>query len=78
MNKSQKACMWFGRICSAVGTILIIISMFWRWIFIIRGDRYVGSIPFKVFWVGAITLFAGLCIIRISMPRKGKGIRLLF
>jgi len=64
--------MWLGRICSAVGTILIIISMVWRWIFIIRGDRYVGSIPFKVFWVGAITLFAGLCIFRIGMPTGNK------
>jgi hypothetical protein len=76
MNKKQKACMWLGRICSAVGTILIMIGVVWRWVFTIRGERVVGSIASKVFWVGAITLFAGLCIIRISMPGKGKGIRL--
>ena len=80
MNKKQKACMWLGRICSAIGTILIIIGVVWRWIFTIRGDRFVGSIQYKIFWVGAITLFAGLCIIRISMPtgknngaKKDKG-----
>jgi hypothetical protein len=80
MNKRQKACLWLGRICSVVGTILIIIGVVWRWIFTIRGDRFVGSIPFKVFWVGAITLSAGLYIIRISMPtgnnngaKKDKG-----
>ena len=76
MNKKQKACMWLGRICSAVGTILTIIGVVWRWVFTIRGERVVGSIASKVFWVGAIAFFAGLCIIRISMPRKGKGIRL--
>ena len=80
MNKRQKACMWLGRIFSAVGTILIMIGTVWRWIFTIRGERVVGSIPVKVFWVGAITFFAGICIIMISMPtgnnnraKKDKG-----
>ena len=69
MNKRQRACMWLGNICSAVGTILILIGVVWRWIFTIRGDRTVGSIPSKVFWVGAITFFAGLCIIKIVCQR---------
>jgi drug/metabolite transporter superfamily protein YnfA len=68
MNKRQKACVWFGRICSAVGTILILIGVVWRWIFNIRGDSFIGSIPYKIFWLGAIAFFAGFCIIKISMP----------
>ena len=72
INKRQQACVWLGRICSVVGTILMIISLVWRWKYNISGDRYVGSIPFKIFWVGAITLFAGLCIIGISMTTGNK------
>jgi len=68
MNKRQKAGVWLGRICSAVGTILILISLAWRWVYNIRGERYVGSIPFKVFWIGAFTMFVGLCILMIIKP----------
>lgn len=68
MNKRQKACVWFGRICSAVGTILTLIGVMWRWVFNVRGDRFIGSIPYKIFWLGAIMFFAGFCIIRIIKP----------
>ena len=68
MNKKQKACMWLGRICSVVGTILIINGVVWRWIFTIRGERNVGRMPSKLLLAGAFILIAGLCIIRISMP----------
>lgn len=68
MNKRQKACVWFGRICSAVGTILMLIGVVWRWIFTIKGDRFVGSIPYQIFWIGAIAFFAGFFIIKISTP----------
>ena len=74
MSKRQKVCTWLGRICSVIGTILMMISLVWRWIYIIRGDRYVGSIAFKVFWVGAITLFAGLCILKISELTVNKNV----
>jgi len=80
MNKKQKACVWLGKICSGVGALITITGVVWRWIFTIRGDRIVGSIPFKIFWVGAITFFAGICILRISIPtdnnngaKKDKG-----
>jgi uncharacterized BrkB/YihY/UPF0761 family membrane protein len=68
MNKRQQACVWLGRICSVVGVILIIIGVVWRWIFTLGGDSFVGSITTYVFWVGAITFFAGLCIIKIDIP----------
>ena len=68
MNKRQKAFVWFGRICSVVGTILILNGVVWRWIFTIRGERNVGRIPHKLLLAGAFILIAGLCIIRISMP----------
>lgn len=68
MNKKHKACVWFGRICSAVGTILTLIGVALRWIFNVRGDRFIGSIPYKIFWLGAIAFFAGFFIIMISKP----------
>ncbi len=68
MNKRQKACVWLGRICSAVGVFVTITSVVWRWVLTIRGDRVVGSNSFKILLVGAVTFFAGLCIIRIGKP----------
>ena len=80
LNQIKKTCVWLGRICSVVGTILIINGVVWRWIFIIRGERTVGRIPSKLLLAGAFILIAGLCIIRISMPtannngaKKDKG-----
>ncbi|MBN1973036.1 MAG: hypothetical protein JW787_05320 [Sedimentisphaerales bacterium] len=70
MNKMQKTYVWLGRICSGLGTILMLISLVWRWKYNISGERYVGSIPFKMFWIGAISLFAGLCILAIGRKVK--------
>ena len=65
MNKIQKAFVWSGRICTGLGIILMMISVIWRWKYNITGEGYVGSIPFKIFWIGALPLFAGLCTLAI-------------
>lgn len=57
MNKGQKACVWLGSICCTVGVLISMSSVVWRWILRIRGDRTVGSIASKVFWVGAVAFF---------------------
>ena len=68
MNNIHKLCMWLGMSCSFAGTIFIMNHAAWRWIFRIRGDRLLGSIPFKVFLVGPAMLFIGLCFLQISRP----------
>jgi hypothetical protein len=68
MNRRQKACVWLGRICCAVGVLITISSMVWRWILTIRGDRWVGGNSFKILLVGTVTFFAGICILRIGKP----------
>jgi hypothetical protein len=75
MNKTHKLCVWLGTSCSLAGTLFIMNHVAWRWIFRIRGDRLLGSMPFRVFWVGPAMLFIGLCFIQISMHRcvLGKG-----
>ena len=46
------------------------ISMVWRWEYNISGERYIGTIPFKMFWLGALILFAGLCTLMIIRKVK--------
>ena len=68
MNKTHKLCMWLGTSCSLAGTLFIMNHVAWRWIFRIRGDRLLGSMPFKVSLVGPAMLFIGLCFIQIGRP----------
>jgi hypothetical protein len=68
MNKTHKLCMWLGKSCSLAGAIFIMNQIAWRWIFTIRGDRLVGSLPSKISWVGFIVMLVGICILRISLP----------
>lgn len=69
MNKTHKLFMWLGTSCSLAGAIFIMNQVAWRWIFTIRGDRLVGSLPAKISWVGFIVMLVGICIFRISLPR---------
>jgi len=68
MNKTHKLCMWLGTSCSFASAIFIMNHVAWRWIFTIRGDRILGSIPFKVSLVGAVMSFLCLCFLRIGKP----------
>ena len=60
MNRAHKTCVLLGNISSFIGIIAMLASQAWRWIFVVRGDRYIGSTPFKLFWVGTAMLFVGL------------------
>jgi len=60
-----------GNIFAFVGIIAILTSQAWRWIFIAGGDRYIGSTPFKLLWVGQAILFVGLFIL-IALKRIQK------
>jgi hypothetical protein len=68
MNKTHKLFMWLGTSCSLAGAIFIMNQVAWRWIFTIRGDRLVGSLPAKISWIGFIVMLVGICIFRISLP----------
>jgi hypothetical protein len=72
MTKTNKLCMWLGMSCSFAGAIFIMNHAAWRWIFRIRGDRLMGSLPAKISWVGFIVMLVGICILRISLPRDNK------
>ena len=66
INKTHKLCMWLGKTCSLAGGIIIANHVVWRWIFMIRGDRILGSIPDKISLVGVVMFFMGLCFLQIS------------
>ena len=72
MSRTQKICVLFAKISSFVGLIAMLISLAWRWIYVARGDRYIGSTPFILFWIGAAMLFAGLFIIIALKRIQGK------
>ena len=72
LNKRQHVLMWFGKVCSIVGTLLIMTGIFWRGILIIIRHRIIGSTANNTLWSGYIILFAGLCIIRIFHPNAKK------
>ena len=71
MGRIHKTCVLLGNIFAFVGIFAILTSQAWRWIFIVRGDRYIGSTPFKLFWVGSAILFVGL-FIPITLKRIQK------
>ena len=68
MKKNHKMYMWLGKTCSLAGTIIIANHVVWQWIFTIRGDYILGTIPDKISLVGVVMFFIGLCFFRISRP----------
>lgn len=68
-NKKQLACMWLGNICGFAGVILIINDVVWRWILTIKGERHLGSVPFILFGIGIFIFFAGVFIVKASIPK---------
>jgi len=68
MNRPHNVGMWLGTSCSFAGAVFIMNHVAWRWIFTIRGDRSIGSIPFKISLVGAVIFCIGLCFLLISKP----------
>jgi len=62
MNNKQRACIWFGNTCATVGVISMLISSVWFVVLDITGEHHIGSIPFKLFWIGAFIFFTGTCI----------------
>jgi hypothetical protein len=66
MNKTHKFCMWLGTSFSHAGVVFIMNREAWRWIFRTRGDRILGSMPFKLSLLGPAMFFIGLCFIQIG------------
>ena len=69
---SKRAGLLFGKILSVVGTLLLLNGVLWRWIYTIRGERYVNSFPSKLFWVGTVIFFVGLCVMQAFKADKVK------
>ena len=63
MDKKQRACIWLGNTCAVVGVILTLVTRMCHIVLDIRGEEYsAGSIWSKLFWVGIILLFTGICV----------------
>jgi len=68
-NKKQRALMWLGRICCAVGVILSIYYVVSDWIFTIKSDRHFDSFRFALFCAGVFIFFSGVFVVKSSMPK---------
>ena len=69
MNKKQRLCMWIGNVCSALGTFFLLIAVSWRLVLAITGERTIDSSANILFWVGIFIFFAGVCIVKASIPK---------
>jgi len=72
MISTKRAGLLLGKILSVVGMLLLLNGVLWRWIYTIRGERYVDSFPSKLFWVGTAIFFASLCVIKATKIDKAK------
>lgn len=71
-NRRQRVFRWLGSICGAVGAILMIQDVVWRWIFTIRGERHIGSVPFILFCAGVLVFSLGVCLIKIAATKNAQ------
>ena len=76
MNKKQRACMWLGDICTVVGIISLAIGVVWYIVQDITGELRV-ALPHYIVLVGLLIIFAGVVIVRISIPKDTQNEALL-
>ena len=62
MNKKQRACIWIGNICSALGVFFLLIAVSWRLVLDVTGERTIGSNANILFCVGIFIFFTGICV----------------
>ena len=64
--------MWIGNICVGVGMILMANRAVWVWILIIKGERTIDHISWKLFWLGSIIFFTGIVIAKAAKPKDAQ------